>query len=227
MPGAPSTPSALEAGVCPECSRRACRPSETHSCCRPHSSTTRLPTPNTSWRDSITSATPCAGTRSPGFAASCAAASGAHRNGSSASHSARARNAPLVRLGFGASISSRSRTLAGGRLILIWRLCVNILLCVRLGGAPLLGGSLVAGVDLLLHTRFGRLGLSRLPRLGCSARRRGRAAPGEPTTAQAAHQGEQYCQASHMRVQGQVRGRSLEFTRPDRRRKGRCDRGTM
>src|SRR5256886_6134800 len=227
MPGAPSTPSALEAGVCPECSRRACRPSETHSCCRPHSSTTRLPTPNTSWRDSITSPTPCAGTRSPGFTASCAAASGVHTNGSSASHSVRARNAPLVRLGPGASISSRSLGREGGRLTLICRLCVSILLSVGFGGAPPLGRLLLTGFDLLLHARFGLLRLGCLPRLGYSSRGRGRAAPGESTTAQATRQGEQYCQASHMRVHRQVRGRFLEFTRPDRRRKGRCGRGTM
>src|SRR5947207_6734286 len=217
MPGAPSTPRALEAGVCPGWSRRACRPSETHSCCRPHSSTTRLPTPNTSWRDSITSPTPCAGTRSPGFTASCAAASGAHTNGSSASHSVRARNAPLVRVGPGASSSSSSLGCEGGRLTLIWRLCVNILLSVRFGGAPLLGGLLVTGIDLLLHARFGLLRLSCLPRLGCSSRCRCRAAAGESTTAQATHQGEQYCQASHMRVDRQVHGRFLELDRKSTR----------
>src|SRR5882762_6841474 len=227
MPGAPRTPRALEAGVCPGCSRRACWPSETHSCCRPQSSTTRLPTPNTSWRDSITSPTPFAGTRSPGFAAPCSAPSGAHRNGSSASHSMRARNAPLVRLGLGASISSRSPGREGSRLILIWRLCVNILLSVGFGGAPLPGGLLVTGVDLLLHARFGLLRLSRLPRFGCSSGGGSRAAPGESTTAQATHQDEQCCQASHIRVYPQIRGWFLQFTRPDRRRKGRGDRGTM
>src|SRR5881394_1829235 len=163
MPGAPSTPRALEAGVCPGWSRRACRPSETHSCCRPKSSTTRLPTPNTSWRDSTTSPTPCAGTRSPGFAPSCASESEAHTNGSSASQRARARNEPFVRLGLGASTSSRSLGREGGRLIRIWRFRRSMgSLRVRVGGAPLLCGLAVARLDLLLYLCLGAFRVGRL-----------------------------------------------------------------
>ena len=87
---------------------------------------------------------------------------------------------------------------------------------VGFGGAPLRGGLLVTGVDLLLHARFGLLRLSRLPRFGCSSCGGSRAAPGESTTVQATHQDEQCCQASHMRVYPQIRARFLQFTRADR-----------
>ena len=93
---------------------------------------------------------------------------------------------------------------------------MNILLSVGFGGAPLPGGLLVTGVDLLLHARFGLLRLSRLPRFGCSSCGGSRAAPGESTTAQATHQDEQSSQASHMRVYPQIRASFLQFTRPDR-----------
>jgi hypothetical protein len=93
---------------------------------------------------------------------------------------------------------------------------VNILVAVGFGGAPLPGGLLVTGVDLLLHARFGLLRLSRLSRLGCSSCGGSRAAPGESTTAQATRQDEQCCQASHMRVYPQIRATFLQFTRPDR-----------
>ena len=119
-------PRAVDAGVCPGCSSVTCRPSEAHSFCKPHSSTTFWPTLNTSCRDSMTSHTPRAGTRSPGLSASAESApGGAHTKGSSASQRARHNRPPFDRRGAGASASSKSPGPIGGRLILICRLSMT------------------------------------------------------------------------------------------------------
>src|SRR5579864_3022992 len=126
MPGAPRTPRAVEAGVWPGCTKRANWPSDTANCCSPASITTMLPTPNTSWRDSITSPTPRAGTTSPDFTdPATGSAAVPIRNGSSPSHSTRHRNVPFEITGRAASTTSKSCGLAGVCLIRIWRLAAT------------------------------------------------------------------------------------------------------
>src|SRR2546426_448170 len=196
MPGGPRMPRAVDAGVCPGCSSLTCRPSEAHIFCKPHSSTTFWPTPNTSCRDSMTSHTPMAGTRSPGLSASGERApGGAQTNGSSASQRARHNSPPFVRRGAGASTSSKSPGPVGGRLILIWVFCMAPLvvraasLRGRLGGAPPLLRLSVRRVQLLLEASLGLLRLPDLLRLGDSSRGGGSAGFGQPASGEQPRQG--------------------------------------
>ena len=97
--------------------------------------------PKTSWRDSITSPTPRAGTTSPGRGSPGTSVSDAQRNGSTASHKARARKEPLVSAGGSASINSKSVAREGARLILTWRLrTVTVRPTRRHAAAPPPGG---------------------------------------------------------------------------------------
>lgn len=89
----------------------------------------------------------------------------------------------MVRVGRGASISSRSAGCEGGRLIRICRLEVSdaTLLRLRFRGAPLFLRNPVGRVDLFPHPLLGLSRLGRLLRFGT-----GRARGGSPGSGQAA-----------------------------------------